>query len=89
MLWSLLVSGYIIYLYRKLNAEGKPEAAPSGGSGKSAIESELAKLSERLGVPRKPACPPPDAGAGVMMAAIFCVQRPDLVVFDKLRLDPA
>ena len=30
MLWSLLSSAYIIYLYRKLKAEREPQAAETG-----------------------------------------------------------
>jgi hypothetical protein len=49
MLWSLLVSGYIIYLYRKLNAEGQTQPSLDGGRGMSALDAELAKLNERIG----------------------------------------
>jgi hypothetical protein len=50
MLWSLLVSCYVIYLYRKLNAEQKFTAVPasSGGSEMAAMDAELAKLNERI-----------------------------------------
>jgi hypothetical protein len=49
MLWSLISSAYIIYLYRKLKAEREPEAADAstvdaGGS----IGAELDKLNKRL-----------------------------------------
>jgi hypothetical protein len=50
MLWSLLVSGYIIYLYRKLNAENEAKTASgeSAGGGMSALDAELATLNERI-----------------------------------------
>jgi hypothetical protein len=48
MLWALLSSAYVIYLYRKLNAAqapASPEApvAPAGGIG-----AELDRLNQRL-----------------------------------------
>jgi hypothetical protein len=47
MLWSLLSSAYIIYLYRKLKAEHDPQAAESTTSAGN-VSAELDKLNQRL-----------------------------------------
>ena len=48
MLWALLSSAYVIYLYRKLNAESEPQAAATGGSEARSLGAELDKLNQRL-----------------------------------------
>lgn len=48
MLWSLLSSAYIIYLYRKLKAEREPQAAEAGTSPAAGVSAELDKLNQRL-----------------------------------------
>jgi hypothetical protein len=49
MLWSLLVSGYIVFLHRKLNADQHAEAAGSTSLvATSALDAEIAKLNERI-----------------------------------------
>ncbi len=47
MLWSLLSSAYIIYLYRKLKAERAPQAAETDVP-ISSVSAELDKLNHRL-----------------------------------------
>jgi hypothetical protein len=47
MLWSLLSSVYVIYLYRKLNAERAPHAAQSPGDA-GALIAEVETLNQRL-----------------------------------------
>jgi hypothetical protein len=46
MLWALLSSAYVIYLYRKLNAEGEPQATTMSKG--SPLDAELATLDERI-----------------------------------------
>lgn len=48
MLWSLLSSAYIIYLFRKLIAEREPQAAETGVVPASGVSAELDKLNQRL-----------------------------------------
>lgn len=48
MLWSLLSSAYIIYLYRKLKAEREPQAAETGAAQSGNVTAELDKLNQRL-----------------------------------------
>jgi hypothetical protein len=48
MLWSLISSAFIIYLYRKLKAERDPQAADAGGSKATALGAELDNLDRRL-----------------------------------------
>ncbi len=48
MLWSLLASAYVIYLYRKLNAERTDAAAAAAPNPMSEVEAEFMKLSRRL-----------------------------------------
>jgi hypothetical protein len=45
MLWSLISSAYIIYLYRKLKAEREPPAARGTVSTPGDIDAELEKLN--------------------------------------------
>ena len=47
MLWALISSAYIIYLYRKLKAAGD-ESSASGGPQPSGIDVEIDKLNQRL-----------------------------------------
>jgi hypothetical protein len=47
MLWSLLSSAYVIYLYRKLNAEREPTAELKK-SDENQLDAELARLNERI-----------------------------------------
>ena len=60
MLWALASSAFVIYLYRKLNAEDALETSNSESEGAlssrtaatghlSAVDAEFAKLSERIG----------------------------------------
>jgi hypothetical protein len=49
MLWALVSSAFVIYLYRKLAAEQNLEAVHGAGSNSmSAIDAEFAKLNERI-----------------------------------------
>ncbi|MEH2528445.1 MULTISPECIES: hypothetical protein [unclassified Bradyrhizobium] len=48
MLWALLSSAYVIYLYRKLKAEQEPQPAATGGSEATSLGAELDKLNQRL-----------------------------------------
>lgn len=48
MLWSLISSAYIIYLYRKLKAEHEPPATKPGGSEASGLDTELDRLNHQL-----------------------------------------
>jgi hypothetical protein len=48
MLWSLLSSAYIIYLYRKLKAEREPQAADTGVPAATGVSAELDELNHRL-----------------------------------------
>lgn len=45
MLWALISSGFVIYLYRTLNTESAsaPDGAPAGS-----VEAELAALNARI-----------------------------------------
>ena len=43
MLWSLVSSAFVIYLYRTLNATAADVAVPA-----NAIDAELAKLNSRI-----------------------------------------
>lgn len=47
MLWALVSSAYVIYLYRKLNAADEP-TAPSAGGATSALEMQFAELDEKI-----------------------------------------
>jgi hypothetical protein len=50
MLWALISSAYVIYLYRKLNDARQPEApTPASGPIMSALDAELAELDDRIG----------------------------------------
>ena len=60
MLWALASSAFVIYLYRKLNAENTLETAGAESEGAlssrtastghlSAVDAEFAKLNERIG----------------------------------------
>lgn len=48
MLWALVSSAYVIYLYRKLNAVEEPQAKDASDA-MSAVEAELATLTEKIG----------------------------------------
>ena len=48
MLWSLISSAYIIYLYRKLKAEQEPQTAEPAGSASSSLGAELDRLDQQL-----------------------------------------
>jgi uncharacterized protein involved in exopolysaccharide biosynthesis len=48
MLWSLISSAYIIYLYRKLKAEQEPQATEPSGSEASSLGAELDRLNQQL-----------------------------------------
>ena len=48
MLWALLSSAYVIYLYRKLKAEREPQAAATDGNEGAGLGAELDKLNQRL-----------------------------------------
>jgi hypothetical protein len=48
MLWSLISSAYIVYLYRKLKREREPRAAATSGNEAASVGAELDKLNERL-----------------------------------------
>ena len=48
MLWSLLSSAYIIYLYRKMKAEREPHAAETGMAPPTSVSAELDTLNQRL-----------------------------------------
>lgn len=48
MLWALVSSAYVIYLYRKLNAVEEPHAKDASDA-MSAVEAELATLTEKIG----------------------------------------
>jgi len=48
MLWSLLSSAYVIYLYRKLNAEREPQVAATAGNEATSLGAELDKFNQRL-----------------------------------------
>lgn len=48
MLWALLSSAYVIYLYRKLKAEREPQATEATGAQASSLGAELDKLNQRL-----------------------------------------
>ena len=48
MLWSLISSAYIIYLYRKLKAEQEPQATEAAGSEASSLGTELDRLNRQL-----------------------------------------
>ena len=48
MLWSLISSAYIIYLYRKLKAEQEPQPTEPVGSGSSSLGAELDRLDHQL-----------------------------------------
>lgn len=51
MLWSLVSSAYIIYLYRKLKAEQEPQATEPGGIEASSLGAELDRLDHQLDSP--------------------------------------
>ena len=49
MLWAIISSVFVIYLYRKLSIEEHPEASSSASSdSSSAVHAELATLSKRF-----------------------------------------
>jgi hypothetical protein len=48
MLWALLSSAYVIYLYHKLSAEQAPQAAKSAGGETGSLDAELDELNQRL-----------------------------------------
>jgi len=48
MLWAILSSAYIIYLYRKLKAEREPQAAASPQKEATSLGAGLDKLTQRL-----------------------------------------
>lgn len=48
MLWSLISSAYIIYLYRKLKAEQEPQATEPTRSDASSPGAELDRLNHQL-----------------------------------------
>ena len=48
MLWALLSSAYVIYLYRKLKAEQEPQAAATAGNEAMSLGAGLDKLNQRL-----------------------------------------
>jgi hypothetical protein len=47
MLWALVSSAFVIYLYRQQNAVTDP-AAVRGENSISAVDAELAKLNDRI-----------------------------------------
>lgn len=47
MLWSLISSAYIIYLYRKLKAEQEPQSTEPAGEA-SSVGAELDRLDRQL-----------------------------------------
>ena len=58
MLWALVSSAFVIYLYRKLNAEeangpatpgGMAQAGSGGPDPAQALKVEIARLNERIG----------------------------------------
>lgn len=48
MLWSLISSAYIIYLYRKLKAEQEPQTTEPAGSESSSLAAELDRIGHQL-----------------------------------------
>lgn len=48
MLWSLISSAYVIYLYRKLRSERAPEPARSNG-GRNDLQAEIDRLNAEIG----------------------------------------
>ena len=48
MLWSLISSAYVIYLYRKLRAQHVPQTAQIHGAGND-LEDEIARLNTEIG----------------------------------------
>jgi hypothetical protein len=49
VLWAIISSVFVIYLYRKLSVETIPEASGSAISdSNSAVDAELATLSKRI-----------------------------------------
>lgn len=51
MLWALVSSAFVLYLYRTLNAQDTlDEALPVGSPQMSELDAELAKLNERIGL---------------------------------------
>lgn len=46
MLWALASSAFVIYLYRKLNAEAAPPASMTPAAG--TLEAELAALDKEI-----------------------------------------
>jgi hypothetical protein len=54
MLWSLISSAYVIYLYRKLRAEHAPQPAKASGGGDDLkgeidrLNTEISNLERRL-----------------------------------------
>ncbi len=48
MLWALVSSAYVIYLYRKLNAGDEPQP-PDASDAMSAVDAELVTLTEKIG----------------------------------------
>lgn len=49
MLWSLLSSAYIVYLYRKLKAERAPAAPAANPRAATGVSAALDELDGRLG----------------------------------------
>jgi hypothetical protein len=50
MLWALVSSAYVIYLYRKLKAEAAPQPATAQDAHSGSLGAELDALDQRLAV---------------------------------------
>lgn len=49
MVWAIASSVFVIYLYRKLNAEGAPASPPAAASASAdTIEAEIAALNAEI-----------------------------------------
>ena len=87
MLWALVSSVYVIYLYRKLRCGAGPKREQRKFRRQaSAIDAELDKLDQRLAA-LESRLPGAECGGRAMMAAIFIAYMAIIwLVFDKLRL---
>ena len=48
MLWSLISSAFVIYLYRKLKAEQGPEAVDTDTGSTGAINVEINRINQQI-----------------------------------------